>query len=130
MGKNWGMQPKHVKWLNESIVRLMLAHGAIVWAFRVQSSHGHLARIQRLALQLMGSFKCSTPLAGLEAMFGVAPIDLALKGEAMAAARRIDALLQPVWDGIGEGKKRGHRWLATGGEACKTDRIPLELDWD
>ena len=77
------------KWLYTAVVRPMVMYGAPVWAYRVPVGCRPLLRLQRLALMLMGSFKKSTPTAGLEAILEIQPVDLFAKQEATLAVKRI-----------------------------------------
>ena len=107
----------------------MVSYGAIVWAHRIGAHCIPLARIQRLALLLMGHFLRSTPTAGLEVLFNLLPIDLFVKREAEAAAARIKGIVPLGWDGLGNGNRRGHLYLAGQHDAPATDRIPPCLVW-
>ena len=61
---------------------------------------------------LLGPFLKSTTTAGVEVIFDVDPIDLFAKREATLAAKRIQGANPVHWDGIGNGKQRGHLFEA------------------
>ena len=70
----------------------MVSYSAVIWANSVPKRSKPTARIQRVALMMMGSFLCSTPTASLEVILCVIPLDLFLKQEAHLAAMRIGSL--------------------------------------
>ena len=85
----------------------MITYGSVIWAFRIPSGSSTLKRVQRLALLLMGDFLASTPTAALEVLLNLVPLDIFVRGEAIATAARIGNV-DPGWDGIGDGNYRGH----------------------
>ena len=58
------------------------------------------------------------------------PLGLYLRGEARAAAIRMKRQPYPGWDGLGDGRKRGHLFLAGYYSPSETDRVPPTLNWN
>jgi ribonuclease HI len=111
VGKEFGPQPKYMRWMFTGIIRPSLSYAAIVW-WRAASNIGTLAkltRLTRLAMLTLGPVRKSTPTAGLEVIGYLPPMDLYLEGEALKAWHRNKNVRGEIWDGCGEGKKLGHR---------------------
>jgi ribonuclease HI len=111
VGKEFGPQPKYMRWMYTSIIRPALSYGAVVW-WRIASDKTRmekLTKISRLALLTFGPVRKSTPTVGMEVMGYLTPLDLYLEGEVVKAWLRIKDLRQEIWDGIGTGRSPGHR---------------------
>ena len=91
VGKDWGINPKTVKWLYTTTVRPILAYGALVWVGSLQRAEiiSKLQKVQRMALLMMTRAMASTPTAGMETLLGLMPIECFLKKEALAAGLRL-----------------------------------------
>ena len=99
-----------MRWMYTGIVRPALTYGAVVW-WRIAAGPTRrllLTRINRLALLSFGGFRRSTPTAGLEVIGYLPPLDLYMEGVATKAWLRIRDLRPDIWDGVGDGKGRGH----------------------
>ena len=111
VGREFGPDPKYMRWMYTGIVRPALTYGSIVW-WRIASGKGpmeKLTKVNRLSLLTFGSVRRSMPTIGMEVMAYLPPIDLFLEGEVVKAWLRVKDIRPEVWDGIGNGKARGHR---------------------
>ena len=112
VGLNFGPHPRFMRWMFTGIVRPALTYGAIVW-WRASQDPARLSKftsINRLALLTFGSVRSSTPTVGMEAIGYLPPMDLFLEGEVTKAWIRIKPIRPEIWDGIGTGAFRGHRF--------------------
>ncbi len=86
---------------------MVWAHGATTTTIE------SLTKVQRKALTAATHCMRSTPTKAMEVIFGLPPIDLFLQEVAMKTWLRIQPLLRPNWDGVGDkGTVVGHqaRW--------------------
>jgi ribonuclease HI len=91
VGTTWGLQPKVVIWIYESIIKPMVMYGSVVWWHRASCDYlkRRLTRLQRLAcVMITGCFK-TTPTAALEAFLNILPLHMAVEVEALASYRRL-----------------------------------------
>ena len=90
LGQLGGFQAMLSKWIYTGIVRPALTYGALVWAPGCESkwAQKELTRVNRLALMSLGSFRRSTPTAGLEVLMDVRPLPLHINYEACLGLRR------------------------------------------
>ncbi len=140
VGTEFGPQPKFMRWMYLGIVRPALMYGAVVWwraaSTSLKRQHA-LTKINRLALLTFSSVRRSSPTIGLEAMGYVPPLDLVFEGEAIKSWLRIrDVRPTVIWNGVGEGKGRGHRFELTKLTSKYNipdyvqDTIPLHHKWN
>ena len=99
MGVLWGPTPKAMIWAFNSIIVPSLTYGALVWGHnkptvRTQISLSKLNRLISLSLAL---FRKSTPMAGLEVILGLKPLDLVIQEAGYAAFMRWNPRLK--WTG-------------------------------
>ena len=111
VGKEFGPQPKYMRWMYTGIVRPALVYGAVVWWRKIyDTTHfKRFTKISRLALLTLGSVRKGTPTVGMEAIGYLSPIDLFLEGEVIKSWFRIRDIRPEIWDGIGSNTGRGHR---------------------
>ncbi len=64
--------------------------------------------VQRLGLLAMAHLRPSTPMAGVEAVLGISPLDLFTQCISAQVAFRIQGRNKSSWDGIDQGHLRGH----------------------
>lgn len=129
LGREWGLQPKVVRWLYVTVIRPMVTYGCLVWwqRCRLQEARKSLASFQRLAcIATVGAIR-STPTAALEVLLGLPPLHLFLENAATTAAHRL------VVHGMLLDQSGGHASiLSSAREWCKElnmpqDRIPKAL---
>jgi len=140
VGALWGPRPELLKWAYTGIVRPGFAYANIVWSHVISGSvvlKQKVQRLNRLAALFLAPIRQNTPVAALEVLYDILPMDLYLKGERMKGYLRTKPLHRHRWNGVGEGNKfRGHR-LTIEHEmeynpelSIANDRIPLEFYWD
>ena len=92
MGKLWGVlvSPKMQRWLYTGVARPALTYGAFVWAKAcdTEGAKTKLNRLNCLALMSMWHFRHSTPMAGLEVVTYVMPLDLHVRCKVALALKR------------------------------------------
>jgi len=99
IGKKWGFTPKIVMWLYCAVIRPMICYASVVWWSRTSlvGCVKDLNKLQRLAcLGISGAMK-STPLASMEIILGLLPLDLFIKGWAISTAYRLHQTGQWRW---------------------------------
>jgi ribonuclease HI len=91
IGKFWGPKPKLIKWAYTSMVRPIFTYGAIAWAkaTRTKTFEKRAKRLQRLALKSMGPIRTHSPTSAIEIFTYVPPLEIFIKGELIAAYKRI-----------------------------------------
>ena len=102
--KNWGPKPKLMRWAYLSVVRPMLCYGAMIWGHRAPHIEAKLRRVNRMAINTMGSFPRSTPTIALEVMLDIPPLHLHCIQEGLAARLRLDEMLSLDWPGTNDKK--------------------------
>ena len=103
VGKEFGPQPKYMRWMYTGIVRPALTYGAVVW-WQKSYDATHIKRftkISRLALLTFGSAQKGTPTIGMEAIGYLPPMDLFLEGEVAKTWFCIRDICPEIWDGVG-----------------------------
>ena len=107
IGNKWGLKPKQMTWLYESIVRPILTYGSIVWASSLDRSYiiKLLEKVQRTACMMITGAMKSTPTAGLECILNITPIQIHIKKEALASYVRLQHTSswrprkgEPLWE--------------------------------
>lgn len=91
MGKSWGVTPAAAKWIYTAVVRPILAYGCVIWAPALDKKTvcDKLVKLQRIAcLGITGAMR-TTPTASLEAITGLPPLDIYLKGESVKGMMRL-----------------------------------------
>ena len=90
-GVRWGLKPRMVMWLYTSVLRPGLLHGAIVWWSRClkKSAIRVLDSLQRLVLGGVTGAMRSVPLAALQILLGVPPLDRFVRATAVRTFLRI-----------------------------------------
>jgi hypothetical protein len=80
----WGLRPKVVHWLYVAIVRRTISFAFLVWwpGCQTDSPKKKLSKVQRLTfLGITGAIR-TTPTGAMEALVGLAALDLLIQGEA------------------------------------------------
>lgn len=138
-GKTWGWKPSTCYWIYTAVIRPVLAYAATVWlpAVEKQCALYMLQRVQRMALVNMFGVMRSTPTAAMECLAGMHPIDLYLKGSALAGMSRLKKSGHWLdWRGFGHTARRTHVQVLTELQAgvpevglpteCKARFLPVE----
>ena len=75
----------------EAIIRPRLTHGALVWwqKFSLKTHQSSPDKVQRLAIGCITGSPSTTPLAALELILGIPPLQAFIKGEANKSWWRI-----------------------------------------
>lgn len=84
MGKVWGLKPLMAIWMYRAVARPTLCYGSLVWSKVVELEwvRQKLNTFQSRALRLVGFFRKSTPLAGMEVISFTYPLRLYIQLEA------------------------------------------------
>ncbi len=125
----WGLQPKLLRWVYTGIVRPAITYGSIVWVHHINGKE-QLKQLQKLhgtILRMMCPKRRSTPVAGIEMMFYVPPLELVIKGEAIKAHMRNIHMLPHDWPGVS--KKGQVRHLQANWDLCEQFGVP-DMEWD
>jgi hypothetical protein len=96
-GIRWGLRPSMVHWLYTRVIRPFIFYGALVWWSKTmhKTTKTLLSRIQRMAcLAIMGAMR-STPMAAMEVLLNLTPLDLLIMAEARMALYRLQITKQP-----------------------------------
>ncbi len=102
--QEWGLTPSRLAWIWMAIIRPRLTYGSVVWVHKATTtSIDNLDKVQRKALVAATHCLRSTPKKAMEIIFGLPPLDLFLQEIAMKTWFRIQPLLRPTWDGVGDG---------------------------
>lgn len=94
VGKNWGINPKVLRWIYCIIIRPIISYGAIVWWSRtcLDSVKRELGSLQRMAcIALTGALR-TTPTASMELLLDLLPLHLHIEAEALACMHRLACL--------------------------------------
>jgi hypothetical protein len=99
--KNWGLSPKQIWWIWQSIVRPQMSYCSIVWAEPtiLKKFEDKLNALQRLALSQMTFSQKSTPTKGIEVILGIQPLGLFLRETALKARLRTASIVESNWTG-------------------------------
>ena len=91
VGKTWGLSPKLTAWLYTAVVRPVVTYAAVVWVTATDRDNRviELTRIQRLACLCITGANRSTSTSALEALTGLIPIDIHLRGVALKTMVRL-----------------------------------------
>jgi len=84
----WSLRPRVVHWLYVAIVQPTISFASLVWwpGCQTASAKKKLSKVQRPAcLRITGAIPM-TPTGAIEALIGLPPLDLVIKGEARSAA--------------------------------------------
>ena len=126
IGKSWGPKPHMMRWAYTGIIRPMVTYGSLVWAKDIKPIDKKLDRLQRLAMLLISSCYRSTPTRGLESIYGLPPLGLFIRYNALNTYASIRDRNCSEWDGIGNGRSRGH--LHWWGKLLKNLKLDYERD--
>ena len=133
--KKYGPQPLLMRRAYTTIVVPALTFGCHIFGDKClqETIKKSLIRLNRLASLLIANVAPSTPTKGLEIIYNLMPLDILIEKRASEIMARIYNQIQPSWDGIGKGKKKGlvTRWRSASTVICnnivKTDKIPTKI---
>ncbi len=130
LGITWGLKPHLLRWIYTGIVRPAITYGALAWGHSIRYKH-QLARLKSmhgLVTRMLAPKRKSTPIAGLEMIGYIPPLDIFLRGEAVKAYVRNKHALPNTWSGINKkGTTVGH--LALARETAEHIEVP-DIEWD
>jgi hypothetical protein len=91
IGKSWGPSPMCARWSWTGVIRPAFTYGAVVWSRTATQAWARtkFQRLQRMCLSQIAHIRPSTPLAALEVMYGVPPLDLFIQNCAQNTAIRV-----------------------------------------
>ena len=89
--KNWGPDPKKIKYLYTGIIRPAITYGSLIWHRAVETNvaKDKLKRLNRLAMLTMAHVRKATPTDSLEVIYDLPPLDLMIKEMAAKAFVRL-----------------------------------------
>ena len=135
IGATWGLAPKRVKWVYTAIIRPVLSYGALIWAHSLgPESVNRFNTIQRTACLAVLRAVRSAPLAGMEVMLGLLPLNIHVMDLAKKAQLRLEHnKVWTSWWGHKKVKTKGHvYWLDT--KSTKNhppiDEVPTTYLWE
>ena len=111
--KNWGPKPRLMRWEYLGMVRPMLTYAAMIWGHRAPFHSNKFKRINRMAMNTVGSFPRSTPTAAMEIIMDVMPLELFCQQEALVARCRLNEVVDINWDGTSKNKTHSVSHLRT-----------------
>ncbi len=88
-----------------------------------------LRKIHGLVLRMLCPKRRSTPVAGMEMMAYIPPLEVFLKGEAVKAYVRNKPVLSDQWKHWRKNKYKAHGHLQANEELCRQYKVP-DLKWD
>ena len=130
LGKSWGLNPRIMLWLYNTVVKPMITYCSLVWWPKTEQKHAVslLTKIQRLACLCVTGAMSSGPTAGMEMLLGLPPLDLVIVGEARLASHRLR--LGAGWVGRGAGHSRILHNLKLPILDMHSDTIPLKYSFE
>ncbi len=128
IGQQWGLSMEKLLWVYQAMVKPIVLYGCLTWVSSMtETMRKKLEKLQRKALLCLTASMRSTPTAGMEVVLGLPPLDLEAEREATASLLRTKLTLSESWDGVGRGKRIGHRrYLDNTLRRCKIDLLPLD----
>ena len=99
LSKYWGPQPTLEKWIFTAVVKPRITYAAIVWAHSIQtiSKKQRLGQINRLGAMMLTPTRKNAPMAALEIIHDLIPLELALKETALNTYHRLKLMTQASW---------------------------------
>ena len=106
VSKKWGPRSKFMKWIYTAIIKPRISYACINWAhmLRIGTRQDDMNRINKLMVAILSNTRHSTPRLALEVMYGLPPLDLELKREALASLIRNRHTLTLDWEGKADNK--------------------------
>ena len=108
-GKLWGPNPAIMHWAYTSMVLPILSYCLYIFAQAITKCQlKKFRKLQRLALLMLGHMRRGTPTEGLNIITNTLPVELYIEKELLAATYRLRSKVDRTWDGLSEGKAKGH----------------------
>ncbi len=128
IGQQWGLSPEKALWTYLAVARPIVLYGSLVWAASTtETMRRSLEKLQRKALLCLTASMRSTPTRGMEVVLGLPPLDLECERAGVLARLRTRLVLLDRWDGVGRGKRIGHkRFWDNIADRCKISNLPLD----
>lgn len=106
VGQKWGITPKVAHWLYVTVIRPILTYASPIWwqITKAATNRSLLQSVQRQALLTITGAMSSTPTSAMEAILGLAPLDLVIKAEARSGIHRLQ--INKYWSP--NSYKKGH----------------------
>ncbi len=110
VAKAWGPRPELTRWLMTGVITPILTYASHVWinALKSKSNLIKLNAVQRLGLSMIAPVRKSTPTAGMELIYDVAPIEITIRERAKINALRVAPLLGNIGNWVPRTKTLGH----------------------
>ena len=80
-----------MRWIYTAVVRPMITYGSVAWVggLRYKYNLKRLKSVQGMACRMITGSMRSTPIAGMEVLLGLTPIDIFVKETAVATSTRL-----------------------------------------
>ena len=129
LGVSWGLKPHLLRWVYTGIVRPAISYGSVVWAHSVnlKSQLKELRKLHGLILRMICPKRRSTPIAGMEMICYIPPLELFLKGEAVKSYLRTRQMLPHDWPSLNTRGNCGH--MQANEMLIEEFDVP-EMEWD
>ena len=134
--KSWGPKPQYLRWLYVNVIQPFLLYGCHVWTKLLNDKAvlRNLGTLQNLGLKYIAPIRKSTPLAALEVIFDVAPLELTVKERSIMTFHRLKNLHDTECTWVSQQPSfRGH-WKRIKElidcEVTQSDSIPIFRDWN
>ena len=124
LGIMWGPRPNLIKWIYTGMMRPALTYGCFIWGHVTDKVQwrSKFRRLNALILRMMCPQRKSTPIAAMELLTYIPPIDIFIKGEMVKSFYR-NRELTPVIP-----PEKGHVKYAR--ELSYSYNIPRNKVWD
>ena len=106
IGKSWGLKPKVILWIYETVLLPRFLYASVVWWHRTskESIKKQLQSLQGIVLRGVTGAMRTTPTIALETALDITPLDLRVKERAWITAYRLKCL--GLWRRTGLGHTR------------------------
>lgn len=91
IGRAWGLTPKSILWIYNAIVKPILAYGAFLWWYGVDTlvKQRKLSHLQRVACFAITGAMSTTPQNAMEVLLNMPKLELYIRAEAKNTAYRL-----------------------------------------
>lgn len=129
VSRTWGLKPYMMTWIYKQILTPRLLFGSICFWHRVSKSkklQKILEQIQRLAMLMITGATKSTPTSALSVITNLPPLDIQIKGSAVACCNRL--IKSKNWKPVAQ--SFGHAEIIKTYEKLKfTDDDAIDREW-
>lgn len=115
VGNTWGLSPKTIMWMYNTIIIPFFVHGGVVWWHKKDTvTRNKLTSLQRLATLNTTRAMTTTPSKALDALLHLPALDTRLEETAMRTAMRLS--MNGLWHAVAARPVEGHskkidKWL-------------------